>query len=544
MAKHSMRYIAQRQAGEPEQDEGTGQNETAQDAKDGRQAAISPSSRFIQNDKNGSDDDVWVKKEYLLFDLDGTLTDPKIGITTCVQHALKEFGIEEPDLDKLEPFIGPPLKDSFMNFYHFTPEQAQKAVEKYRERFQDKGIFENEIYQGIPQMLKKLKARGMHLGVASSKPTVFVEKILEHFGIREYFEVVVGSELDGTRSKKEEVVQEALGRLFHGGTINRQKVLMIGDRKFDTEGAKAAGIESVGVAFGYGSMEELMEAHTDYIVRSVEELRRFLLRGYEDMEKDLTPFQKMWVLIYHLVLFTAVRGLVQSLGGNLLRTSGKTEMTPDLASLLVALGCLFGGAAIFRSAKRTIKRTIRDMYLTHLKWDPKAAYVEFAVAAIGLSQGIAMLMSLTGFVDKSQAFQQVVEHQAATSLLVAFFTSGLVAPIAEELLFRGIIYGYVRRFFDVRTAVVGSAILFGIYHGNMVQSVYAVLMGYLIAYAYEYFGEFKVPLLAHMGINILAILISYTGLAATGFTSWPVCVALLILGGGALYFMARRKKVL
>ncbi len=149
-------------------------------------------------------------KNYLLFDLDGTLTDPKEGICTCVQYALSAMGIEEPDLDKLEPFIGPPLKDSFQEFYHMSEEQAQAAVEKYRERFQDKGIFENKLYPGIPEMLRALNSKGMFLGVASSKPTVFVKKILEHFEIARYFKVIVGSELDGTRTNKDEVVAEAL----------------------------------------------------------------------------------------------------------------------------------------------------------------------------------------------------------------------------------------------------------------------------------------------------------------------------------------------
>ena len=132
-------------------------------------------------------------KKYLLFDLDGTLTDPKQGICTCVQYALSSMGIEEPDLDKLEPFIGPPLKDSFMKYYHMSEEQADAAVAKYRERFQDKGLFENKMYPGISEMLQTFMSKGMFLAVASSKPTVFVERILEHFNIKRFFRVVVGS---------------------------------------------------------------------------------------------------------------------------------------------------------------------------------------------------------------------------------------------------------------------------------------------------------------------------------------------------------------
>ena len=194
-------------------------------------------------------------KQYLLFDLDGTLTDPKVGICTCVQYALASFGIEEPDLDKLEPFIGPPLKNSFMNYYHLTEEQAEEAVEKYRERFKDTGIFENKLYDGIEQMLIALNSKGIHLAVASSKPQVFVERILEHFHIARYFRVVVGSELDGTRVNKEEVIEEALRQLFGDKPVDKSQVYMIGDRRYDAEGAKKVGVESVCVTYGYGSME-------------------------------------------------------------------------------------------------------------------------------------------------------------------------------------------------------------------------------------------------------------------------------------------------
>ena len=241
-------------------------------------------------------------KKYLLFDLDGTLTDPKEGICTCVQYALASFGIGEPDIDKLTPFIGPPLKDSFMEFYDMDEQQAEQAVVKYRERFQNQGIFENRLYEGIPKMLETLNSKGMFLAVASSKPTVFVERILEHFQIRKYFKVIVGSELDGTRVNKDEVVEEALRQLFGDKPIEKEKVYMIGDRRFDMEGARAIGVEGVGVTYGYGDMEELREAKADYIVRSVEELQRFLLRGTEDTKKGM-GFQTVWQMIYSFLMF-------------------------------------------------------------------------------------------------------------------------------------------------------------------------------------------------------------------------------------------------
>ncbi len=222
--------------------------------------------------------------DYILFDLDGTLTDPKEGITKSVQYALKAFDIEETNLDKLEPFIGPPLKDSFMEFYGFSIEQTQKAVEKYRERFVEKGIFENEIYPGIDRMLENLHVRGKKLLIASSKPTELVEQILEHFGIREYFDYVVGSNMDGSRSKKEEVVAEALRQL---GLEPRTKdsAAMVGDRKFDIEGARAFGLTAIGVSFGYAQGNELEQAGADYIVDTVEALE-LLLCGEGSMKTE------------------------------------------------------------------------------------------------------------------------------------------------------------------------------------------------------------------------------------------------------------------
>lgn len=217
--------------------------------------------------------------QYILFDLDGTLTDPKIGITTCVQYALHKMGIEEPDLDRLEPFIGPPLMDSFREFYGMSEEESLRAVEYYRERFSTIGLFENEVYPGIPELLVRLKEDGRKLAIASSKPTVYVKKILEHFSICEYFDIIVGSELDGTRSRKDEVVEEALEQLSANDKFRKRDAVMIGDRKFDIEGAKAHQIPSIGVDYGYAQEGELQTAGADVVVSTVEELKTVLMGG-------------------------------------------------------------------------------------------------------------------------------------------------------------------------------------------------------------------------------------------------------------------------
>lgn len=213
------------------------------------------------------------KRKVILFDLDGTLTDPKEGITKSFQYALDSFGIREENLDNLEKVIGPPLIDSFREFYHFSEEDAWRGTEKYRERFEVTGWKENKLYPGVPEMLKELKDRGIKLSIASSKPTVFVERICDYFDIYQYFDFIAASNLDGSRTGKYDIIEYAYEGLK---VMDKNDMLMVGDRKFDIEGAKQFGIRSVGVEYGYGGFSELKTAGADFIVSSVEELNKLL----------------------------------------------------------------------------------------------------------------------------------------------------------------------------------------------------------------------------------------------------------------------------
>ena len=213
--------------------------------------------------------------KYLLFDLDGTLTDPKEGITRCVQYALQSFGIEVKSLDELICFIGPPLRESFQNFYGMSEADAEKAVEKYRERFSAVGKFENSVLPGIIPMLKKLKEAGKIMALSTSKPWVFAEQILKKYELDSYFSVVVGSELGGTRDEKQEVILETLKRL--GLEKGSKEAVMIGDRRHDILGAKKCGLDGIGVRFGYAEEGELEKAGAVMIADTVEELQRMLL---------------------------------------------------------------------------------------------------------------------------------------------------------------------------------------------------------------------------------------------------------------------------
>ena len=205
----------------------------------------------------------------VLFDLDGTLTDPKEGITNSVVHALAHYGITaEPD--KLTCFIGPPLVDSFHDYYGFEREKGIEAVQYYREYFTERGIFENRLYDEIPALLKSLKAAGIRIALATSKPEPFAIRILEHFDIAQYFDCVCGAPLDeGINSTKGSVIAAVIAKC---GCKSLKELVMVGDRKHDVIGAHENGIECIGVLYGYGSIEELTDAGADHIVKTAKQL--------------------------------------------------------------------------------------------------------------------------------------------------------------------------------------------------------------------------------------------------------------------------------
>ncbi len=207
--------------------------------------------------------------KYILFDLDGTLTDAAPGITNSVKYALRKFGVEETDEARLRACLGPPLITSFTEIFGLSGPDAEKAVEYYREYFRPKGIFENKVYAGVPLLLQKLKAQGKTLIIATSKPEPFAIKIAEHFRLAEYFDLIAGSNLDNTRCKKAQVIDYALETL---GITDRSHAVMIGDREHDIIGAKETGLRSIGVLYGYAAPGELENAGADFIAQTPEDI--------------------------------------------------------------------------------------------------------------------------------------------------------------------------------------------------------------------------------------------------------------------------------
>ncbi|MBO4584437.1 MAG: HAD hydrolase-like protein [Clostridia bacterium] len=213
-----------------------------------------------------------MKYRYVLFDLDGTLTESAPGITNAAAYALKAFGVDAKP-SELEFFVGPPLLGSFMRC-GLTEAQAREAIDVYRDYYVARGMFENTPYDGVEDMLRRLREAGAELIVATSKPEPFSVQILERFGLAGYFSVIAGSTLDETRTEKPDVIEYALAS---AGVTDRSAAIMVGDRSYDVDGAKATGLDAMGVLYGYGSAEEFKEA--EYVASSPSEVADILLRA-------------------------------------------------------------------------------------------------------------------------------------------------------------------------------------------------------------------------------------------------------------------------
>lgn len=588
---------------------------------------------------------------YILFDLDGTISDPKEGITKSVQYALSSFGIEEPDRDKLEPFIGPPLRDSFMNFYGFTNEQAEEAVARYRERFSVQGKFENKLYPGMSELLRDLQAAGIHLAIASSKPTVFVEEILQFFGIRQYFEIVVGSELDGTRDKKEEVVAEVLDRFSKEGAADPSCVVMIGDRKFDIEGAKAAGTHHIGVNYGYAAPGELEAAGAEIVVRDVEGLRRVLLGAgvvkkaepaddtakqaepmadtvkrtepafgaadtaampgdegpgigiraayaeagngmYERRERmqesQLQPppfigYQRQQVpngyaaqtnggqsyyeryrqpqpgygrrpgkpetkgrriakaigisllaMLTYYVVSVVVAGMVMIATMNILPLY-RVFSYNDCLNLGNAAGTIAGFAACFGIWHRGI-RILPGKRISGL------SAVPFVILAASVAMGMNGFLSLVELYKYSPTFQEISEIQFDIPIWLGVLSYGILAPLGEEVVFRGVVYGQLKKVSNVPVAVVVSGIAFGLFHGNLVQAVYATVIGILLALVYELYDSILASMVFHGIANLFVyLLLDLTEIGGV-FVMPLSCMFFLLMSVVSLVLMVKWQK--
>jgi len=210
----------------------------------------------------------------ILFDLDGTLIDPKEGIVNSTLYALNKLDIQENYIDELDTFIGPPLRDSFANRYNLSDDMADKAMSYYREYFSVKGIYENKLYPGVTELLESLSSRNYQLYVATSKPTVYAKEVLKYFKIDNYFRAIIGSNLDNTRTDKTEIISYIISSFG----LMASHTMMIGDRKHDMIGAKNNSMKTIGVTYGYGSLEELLSCQSDFMVNDCREIESLFVK--------------------------------------------------------------------------------------------------------------------------------------------------------------------------------------------------------------------------------------------------------------------------
>lgn len=219
----------------------------------------------------------------VLLDLDGTIVNSEPGITACVSYALSAVGIAETDKDMLRRFIGPPLRYSLAEYYHLSGEQIDRAIAKYRERYEPVGIFESELYAGVEPFLRFLKEHGFCVALASSKPEDMCRKLLAHFGLDGYFDEVVGATRDGRIDSKIQVLEETFRRLPEA---KREETVLVGDTRFDAFGGKSAGIAVIGITYGFGTREELEEAGV-VVFDTLGETADYLMECNNDAESSV-----------------------------------------------------------------------------------------------------------------------------------------------------------------------------------------------------------------------------------------------------------------
>ena len=482
--------------------------------------------------------------KFILFDLDGTLTDPKTGICRSVQHALRKSGRKVPEIDELTAFIGPPLKDSFRELTAMSDEEAEKAVAYYRERFSEVGWKENAVYEGVPEMLAAAKEAGARLAIASSKPTVFVEKILKHFRLDRYFDVVVGSELDGSRSKKEEVVAEALRQLYSRFGKNRsdaecrEMTAMVGDRRFDVEGAQSEGVAAIGVSYGYQEPGELAAAGADAIAADPEELRELLLGGEDKELRELrrkrakreekvrirpvpenSLLRSVYMLLPFAVYFILYQGLLYlGMEGIAIGKERAAEWTTAhsselslLVSAMARCGTILALFLIFRKQE--------PLHILPLWRKRDIAKKTALILVAGVSLSAVLNVILTGAAsriapllygeEQAKRILEKASYDHSTPLLAGIILYIIMAPVLEEMVFRWLLLVRMRRVFNEKLCIVLTAVFFGFYHGNILQGVYAFLMGLVLGKLAVKEDGLLPPLLFHMTANAFIFLTSY-----------------------------------
>lgn len=493
----------------------------------------------------------------VLFDLDGTLTDSGEGITKCVQYALEKMGRPVPERKELEVFVGPPLLESFMKYGDMSGDEAANAIDFYRERYSSTGMYENRLYPWILKLLELFWRKGITMGVASSKPEVYVVGILQYFGIDNYFKVIVGSELDGTRVAKKEVIEEALQRL--GMEARKHEVVMVGDRKHDIIGAESAGIASIGVTYGYGSREEVEKETCVFVADNVSDIAECVLRQHSRLSRETVP-HKIWSILYPLGIIYGVQLITVSVWSTLFTVLemilyGNMDTNDIMGKLLFqnnwmiaisSLVCIPLLLWLYRKDEwRRKELGLRNRIMQKERFGIPSMVV-VGVFAIILSNFFSQMIEWSGLNQMFPTYSEQGTYLFREDNMFGMFLGvGILGPMAEELAFRGLFFRRIRDYLNVSWGILISAAVFGIYHGNVVQFVFALLMGLVFAALYERYQTLWAPILAHVAVNVFACICNVQGvdLMAGGGTTFVVYVAIEILAAAVLGAVIFRKRI-
>ncbi len=547
----------------------------------------------------------------VLFDLDGTLTDSIEGIVRSAAYGLTKVGITPPPDAELRSFAGPPLHSYFMEYAHLSAEDADRAVAAFREFYNREGMYMNRVYPGIAQLLPYLRRSGVKIACVTSKETSQAVAVLRQFGILQNFDAVVGCTIDDTNASKQKLITRALQTL---GVTDPGQAAMVGDRFYDMEGAKAAGVHAVGVAYGYGTREELLHSGAESVAASVQELGYILtvpasagnavpasLQSREGSgvpgpyrnaappvrNRQNMPYQPpqlrpgtaaqmprrrgffyifLPVLVYLLVTnlisslaLSAVTSyqLIQAGGPDLSAgTDSYMQQIYDIMYGFIASEAYYPFQMYVNMICDVILIPIFYLFLRkdrkedfgqnwNLRSVKKPGWANTGLAVVmgfSISLVINLLIAITG-ISEWMYNMNPARYDMMDSLPLGwnFIAICIFAPIAEELLFRGLVFGRMRKRTGFIAAAICSAAIFGVVHLDVVTGIAAFLIGVIMAVLYEYTGSLLLPMFFHFGFNFFSIVADLMGDTLGTIYPYLIPVFALLAIAAIVIFLKRNK---
>ena len=497
----------------------------------------------------------------VLFDLDGTLIDSTEGMVRSVQYALGTVGKTENDLRNLRRYLGAPLREAFQEYAGLSEEEAGRASEAYRDYFSRDGMYIASVYPGIPEMLYALKRAGMTLGVVTSKETAQAVRILQQLQLARCFDVIIGCRPEETNIPKGALIEEALNVL--GKQQLRGEVVFVGDRFYDVQAAHGAGIAAAGVSYGYGTAGELAQSGADCVAGNVMGLAQCLMRGGQMVSRGnagapMTTGQKILEVMIPILLWLAITNIVSLIGGGIygvikvneyITGGGDVSSAPQvilqemMQSDMNMINMLLSGIAniisipVFFSIfkKDTLRLTGRR---TSLKAEKKPGAVN-TLTALFMGLGISVVLNI--IIAMTPIAQWMYEMNPgrydmldSLPLWASFIVTCLLAPVAEELLFRALVFRRMRRFTGYMTAAFVSAAIFGFVHFDVVTGIAAFIIGVIMAMLYEYTGSIFTSMFFHFGFNLYATLIELIPFDSMSETAQGTVMLIILLAGAVM----------